>query len=266
MGRLLVLFVVLPAVELALLIELGQRIGTLATLTLIVVSGVVGASLARSQGLQVLKQVQERISMGEMPAEPLLDGLLILIAALFCTSALIRTYAWTEMFDTAGPVNEGLRALGLIREPLAFLGAAPAVYLGMVYAYLPVMVLAIYLSLLRLDYSLVEAARDLGGRTGRIFLLIIVPISLPGVIAGCLLVFIPASGEFAVPWLLGGQAFPAAGTAIWTEFFVVQNWPRVAAMVALLLLALIVPTVFLFKAALMPVIRPTPRQQIGPVQ
>ena len=192
--------------------------------------------------------------------------LLILFAALFCTSALIRTYAWTEMFDTAGPVNEGLRALGLIREPLAFLGAAPAVYLGMVYAYLPVMVLAIYLSLLRLDYSLVEAARDLGARTGRIFLLIIVPISLPGVIAGCLLVFIPASGEFAVPWLLGGKAFPAVGTAIWTEFFVVQNWPRVAAMVALLLLALIVPTVFLFKAALMPVIRPTPRQQIGPVQ
>ncbi len=192
--------------------------------------------------------------------------LLILFAALFCTSALIRTYAWTVIFDTAGPVNEALRTLGLIREPLAFLGAAPVVYLGMVYAYLPVMVLAIYLSLLRLDYSLVEAARDLGARTRQIFLLIIVPISLPGAIAGCLLVFIPASGEFAVPWLLGGKGFPAAGTAIWTEFFVVQDWPRAAAMVALLLLALVVPTVFLFKAALMPVIQPMPRKQNGPMQ
>ncbi len=192
--------------------------------------------------------------------------LLILFAALFCTSALIRTYAWTAIFDSVGPINEALRALGLIQEPLVFLGAVPAVYLGMVYAYLPVMVLAIYLSLLRLDYSLVEAARDLGARTGRIFLLIIVPISLPGAIAGCLLVFIPASGEFAVPWLLGGKGFPAAGTAIWTEFFGVQDWPRAAAMVALLLLTLVVPTVFLFKAALMPVIQPTPPQQNGPIR
>ncbi len=191
--------------------------------------------------------------------------LLILFAALFCTSALVRTYAWTVIFDSAGPVNEALQTLGLIREPLAFHGAVPTVYLGMVYAYLPVMVLAIYLSLLRLDYSLVEAARDLGARTGRIFLLIIVPVSLPGAIVGCLLVFIPASGEFAVPWLLGGKAFPAVGTAIWTEFFIVQDWPRAAAMVALLLLALVVPTVFLFKAALMPVIQATPRQQNGPI-
>ncbi len=192
--------------------------------------------------------------------------LLILFAALFCTSALVRTYAWTVIFDSAGPVNEALQTLGLIREPLAFHGAVPTVYLGMVYAYLPVMVLAIYLSLLRLDYSLVEAARDLGARTGRIFLLIIVPVSLPGAIVGCLLVFIPASGEFAVPWLLGGIGFPAVGTAIWTEFFIVQDWPRAAAMVALLLLALVVPTVFLFKAALMPVIQATPRQQNGPIR
>ena len=190
--------------------------------------------------------------------------LLILFAALFCTSALVRTYALTVIFDTAGPVNDALRTLGLIREPLVFLGAVPAVYLGMVYAYLPVMVLAIYLSLLRLDYSLVEAARDLGARTGRIFLLIIVPVSLPGAIAGCLLVFIPASGEFAVPWLLGGKEFPAAGTAIWTEFFIVQDWLPAAAMVTLLLLALVVPTVFLFRAALMPVIQAMPRKRNGP--
>jgi putrescine transport system permease protein len=140
-----------------------------------------------------------------------------------------------------GLVNQALLAIGLIEEPLTILATDWAVVIGIVYCYLPFMVLPIYTSLEKLDDTLIEAAADLGCPPWKAFWLVTLPLSLPGVVAGALLVFIPAVGEFVIPDLLGGSDTLMVGKTLWTEFFQNRDWPVAAAAAVVLLLALVVP-------------------------
>ncbi len=159
----------------------------------------------------------------------------------FWTSLLIRVYAWIGILDREGLLNAFLQWLGLIDEPLEILHTQTAVYIGMVYSYLPFMVLPLYASLEKLDETLLEAAADLGCPPWKAFWKITVPLSLPGVVAGCFLVFIPAVGEFVIPELLGGSGTLMIGQALYAEFFPNLNWPGACAIAVLLLLVLVVP-------------------------
>jgi putrescine transport system permease protein len=154
--------------------------------------------------------------------------LLMLVVLPFWTSFLLRVTAWIGLLQDGGWVNGALLGLGLIEEPLRLLYTDLAMYLGITYAYLPFMVLPLYATLSRLDPALEEAAADLGARPLRVFVLVTLPLSLPGVVAGVLLVFIPVVGEFVIPELLGGPGAQLIGRVLWTEFF--QNrtgrWPR----------------------------------------
>ncbi len=174
--------------------------------------------------------------------------LLVLVILPFWTSFLIRIYAWIGLLRPTGLINQVLEALGLIAAPLRLLNTDGAVYLGIVYAYLPFMVLPLYARLEKLDPALLEAAADLGAKPWRTFLNITLPLSLPGVIAGSLLVFIPAVGEFVIPELLGGPNTLMIGKVLWTEFFTNRNWPMSAA-VAVVLLAVLVAPIMWFQAA-----------------
>ncbi len=174
--------------------------------------------------------------------------LLLLVVLPFWTSFLIRIYAWIGLLRPTGLINLVLESLGLITEPLRLLNTGGAVYLGIVYAYLPFMVLPLYARLEKLDPALLEAAADLGAKPWSAFLKITLPLSLPGVIAGCLLVFIPAVGEFVIPELLGGPDTLMIGKVLWTEFFTNRNWPMSAA-VAVILLAVLVLPIMWFQAA-----------------
>jgi putrescine transport system permease protein len=174
--------------------------------------------------------------------------LLLLVVLPFWTSFLIRIYAWIGLLRPTGLINLVLEYLGVIAEPLKLLNTDGAVYLGIVYAYLPFMVLPLYARLEKLDPALLEAAADLGAKPWRAFLKITLPLSLPGVIAGCLLVFIPAVGEFVIPELLGGPDTLMIGKVLWTEFFTNRNWPMSAA-VAVILLAVLVLPIMWFQAA-----------------
>ena len=145
--------------------------------------------------------------------------LLMLIILPFWTSFLIRVYAWIGILKTNGFLNDALLGLGLIEHPLAILHTPLAVYIGVVYSYLPFMVLPLYANLARLDPTLLEAAADLGARPIVAFMRVTLPLSLPGIIAGCMLVFIPAVGEFVIPDLLGGPDSLMVGRLLWTEFF-----------------------------------------------
>ena len=156
----------------------------------------------------------------------------------FWTSFLIRVYAWIGILKPSGLLNQLLLGLGLIDQPLALLHSNFAVYLGIVYSYLPFMILPLYANLVRLDPSLLEAAADLGCRPARAFFRVTLPLSLPGVIAGSLLVFIPAVGEFVIPDLLGGPDTLMIGKVLWTEFFNNRDWP-VAAAIAVALLVVV---------------------------
>ena len=167
--------------------------------------------------------------------------LLLLVVLPFWTSFLIRVYAWIGLLRPTGLINLVLESLGLIEEPLRLLNTDFAVYVGLVYAYLPFMVLPLYARLEKLDPALLEAAADLGGVPRRAFLRITLPLSLPGVIAGCLLVFIPALGEFVIPELLGGPDTLMIGKVLWTEFFTNRNWPMSASVAVLLLVILAAP-------------------------
>jgi putrescine transport system permease protein len=174
-------------------------------------------------------------------ARPHLRGpLLMLVVLPFWTSFLIRIYAWMAILNSNGLVNGALMGLGVIDQPLALLHTEFAVHLGIVYAYLPFMVLPLYAVLERMDPALLEAAADLGARPWRAFLSVTLPLSLPGVAAGCLLVFIPAVGEFVVPELLGGGS-NMLGRALWTEFFANRDWPLAAALAVVLLALVVVP-------------------------
>ncbi|MCG6966857.1 MAG: ABC transporter permease subunit [Chromatiaceae bacterium] len=172
--------------------------------------------------------------------------LLMLVILPFWTSFLIRVYAWIGILKGNGLINNFLLWLGVIDQPLHLLHSDFAVYLGIVYAYLPFMVLPLYATLSKMDESLLEAAADLGCRPLCAFWRVTVPLSLPGIIAGSLLVFVPAVGEFVIPDLLGGPDTLMIGKVLWTEFFNNRDWP-VAASVAVALLALLVVPVLLFE-------------------
>ncbi len=173
--------------------------------------------------------------------------LLLLVILPFWTSFLIRVYAWMVMLRPTGLINSALLALGIIHQPLPLIANEFAVHLGIVYSYLPFMVLPLYAALERLDASLLEAAFDLGCRPARAFWRITVPLSAPGIAAGCLLVFIPAVGEFVIPDLLGGPSTPMIGKILWTEFFANRDWPTASA-VAVVLLVLLVGPIVVFQA------------------
>ena len=167
--------------------------------------------------------------------------LLFLVMLPFWTSFLIRVYAWIAILQPSGLVNRLLLAAGVIDAPLPLLYNGFSVTLGLVYSYLPFMILPIYASLARLDESLVEAAADLGARPCRVFLDVILPLSLPGIAAGCLLVFIPAVGEFVIPDLLGGPGTLMVGKMLWQEFFDHVDWPAAAAIAMALVVMLMLP-------------------------
>ena len=172
--------------------------------------------------------------------------LLMLVILPFWTSFLIRVYAWIGILSQEGFLNQFLLWLGVIDQPLIILNTNVAVYIGIVYTYLPFMILPIYSTLDRLDVSLLEAAEDLGCSRLQSFWLVTLPLSRQGIIAGCFLVFIPAIGEFVIPSLLGGSRTLMIGKVLWEEFFSNRDWP-VASAVAVVLLALLVVPIILFQ-------------------
>jgi putrescine transport system permease protein len=169
--------------------------------------------------------------------------LVVLVILPFWTSFLIRVYAWMNILQREGLLNQTLLALGLVDEPLAWLASDTAIFIGIVYSYLPFMVLPIYATLEKLDETLLEAAADLGCPPWKAFWLVTVPLALPGVAAGALLCFIPIVGEFVIPDLLGGSESLMIGQVLWTEFFSNRDWPVASAVAVVLLCLLIVPVV-----------------------
>lgn len=170
--------------------------------------------------------------------------LLLLVVLPFWTSFLIRIYAWIGLLRPTGFINSALEGLGVIDAPLRLINTDGAVIVGIVYTYLPFMVLPLYARLEKLDPALLEAAADLGARPWRAFLKITLPLSLPGIVAGCLLVFIPAVGEFVIPELLGGPDTLMIGKVLWSEFFTSRDWPMSAAVAVILLVLLVVPIIW----------------------
>lgn len=173
--------------------------------------------------------------------------LMMLVILPFWTSFLIRIYAWIGILKSEGLLNQFLLWLGVIDTPLIILNTNIAVYIGIVYAYLPFMILPIYATLEKLDGSLLEAAEDLGCSRFTAFWLITAPLARPGIIAGCFLVFIPAVGEFVIPDILGGSDTLMIGKILWTEFFSNRDWPVASAVAVVLLLVLIIPIVMFQK-------------------
>ncbi len=174
--------------------------------------------------------------------------LLMLVILPFWTSFLIRVYAWIGILKPEGLLNQVLMALGIIDQPLIIMNTHTAIFIGITYSYLPFMVLPLYSALEKMDYSLIEAAQDLGCPPTSAFWKVTFPLSLPGVIAGCLLVFIPAVGEFVIPDLLGGSQTLMIGRTLWNEFFQNRDWPVSSAVAVILLLLLIVP-IMIFQNA-----------------
>jgi putrescine transport system permease protein len=174
--------------------------------------------------------------------------LLMLVILPFWTSFLIRVYAWISILKPEGLLNQLLLSVGLISQPLVILNTNTAIYIGIVYSYLPFMVLPLYSALEKMDHSLTEAAQDLGCTPVSAFWRITFPLSLPGVVAGCLLVFIPAVGEFVIPDLLGGSETLMIGKTLWNEFNANRDWPVSSAVAAILLLILVVPIMFFQNA------------------
>ncbi len=167
--------------------------------------------------------------------------LLMLVILPFWTSFLIRVYAWMGILTREGLLNQALLALGVIDEPLDILATNAAVILGIVYSYLPFMVLPLYAALEKQDDTLLEAAADLGAPPWKSFWLVTFPLALPGLVAGSLLCFIPAVGEFVIPDLLGGSDTLMIGRTLWTEFFTNRSWSIASTIAVLLLLVLVVP-------------------------
>lgn len=169
--------------------------------------------------------------------------LMMLVILPFWTSFLIRVYAWVGILSTEGFLNQFLLWIGVISEPLTILNTQIAVYIGIVYTYLPFMILPIYAALDRLDGALIEAAEDLGCSRMSAFWLVTIPLSKNGIFAGCFLVFIPALGEFVIPALLGGSQTLMIGKVLFEEFFSNRDWPVASAVAVILLLILILPIV-----------------------
>ena len=174
-------------------------------------------------------------------------ALLMLVVLPSWTSFLIRVYAWIGILKNNGLINNFLMWLGVIDEPLTLLHTNAAVYIGIVYAYLPFMILPIYTALMRMDYSLVEAASDLGARPYRTFLSITLPLTKSGIIAGSMLVFIPAVGEFVIPELLGGPDSLLIGRVLWQEFFNNRDWPVASAVAVVMLIILMIPIIWFYR-------------------
>jgi putrescine transport system permease protein len=174
-----------------------------------------------------------------------LQPLLVMLVVLpFWTSFLIRVYAWINILQRDGLLNDVLMALHLIDAPRAWLASDTAIYIGVVYSYLPFMVLPLYASLEKIDASLLEAAADLGCPRWRTFWRVTLPLSWPGVAAGALLCFIPITGEFVIPDLLGGSRTLMIGQTLWTEFFANRDWPVASAIAVALLALLLIPILF----------------------
>ena len=167
--------------------------------------------------------------------------LLLLIILPFWTSFLLRIYAWIGILNNRGFINETLMWLGVIDQPIIMMQTEFAIYIGIVYSYLPFMILPLYANLERLDHSLLEAAADLGSRPVTTFLTVTLPLSLPGIVAGSMLVFIPATGEYVIPQLLGGPNSLMIGRVMFDEFFINRDWPVASAVAVALLVALVVP-------------------------
>jgi putrescine transport system permease protein len=172
--------------------------------------------------------------------------LLLVIILPFWTSFLLRVYALEGIIRETGLLNSALLYLGVIRHPLRIMHTTLAVYLGIVYSYLPFMVLPLFATLEKLDYTLREAAADLGSPPWRVFLEVTLPLSMPGIIAGSLLVFIPAVGEFVIPSLLGGPENLMVGRVLWDEFFANHDWP-VASAVAIAFLVLLAGPIAVYQ-------------------
>nr|WP_178110446.1 ABC transporter permease subunit [Pseudomonas sp. VI4.1] len=169
--------------------------------------------------------------------------LVLLIMMPTWTAILIRVYAWMGILSNNGLLNGFLMTMGWIDEPLQILNTNLAVYIGVVYSYLPFMILPLYANLVKHDNSLLEAASDLGSSTFNSFWKITIPLSKNGIVAGCMLVFIPVVGEFVIPELLGGPETLMIGKVLWQEFFNNRDWPVASALAVVMLLILIVPII-----------------------
>ena len=181
-------------------------------------------------------------------ARPQLRNVLLMLVILpFWTSFLLRVYAWIGFMKSNGVINNVLLTLGIIDQPITMLQTDFAVYVGIVYTYLPFMILPLYSTLVKLDPTLLEAAADLGARPLVAFCNVTLPLALPGIIAGCMLVFIPSVGEFVIPALLGGPDTLMIGRVLWDEFFSNRDWPVASAVAIAMLLLLVVPIMLLRK-------------------
>ncbi len=195
----------------------------------------------------ILLMIGYPLAYGMARAPRRLQTVLVMLVILpFWTSFLIRVYAWINILQGDGLLNRALQALHLIDAPVAWLASDTAIYIGIVYSYLPFMVLPLYATLEKMDFSLLEAAADLGARPSAAFWKITVPLSLPGVGAGGLLCFIPITGEFVIPDLLGGSDSLMIGQTLWTEFFSNKDWP-VASAIAVVLLCLLVGPILVYE-------------------
>lgn len=174
--------------------------------------------------------------------------LLMLVILPFWTSFLLRVYAWIGLLKTNGIINAILLYTGIISDPLIMLETNFAVYIGIVYTYLPFMILPLFTNLVKLDEALLEASSDLGATPTVTFFKITLPLSLPGIFAGSMLVFIPVIGEFVIPALLGGPDTLMIGRILWDEFFSNRDWPVASAVAVVLLLLLIIPIMLLRNA------------------
>ena len=172
--------------------------------------------------------------------------LLMLVILPFWTSFLLRVYALSGFLRGEGVINNTLAVFGL--GPLTMMQTDFAVYVGIVYSYLPFFILPLYTNLVKLDPSLLEASADLGARPIRTFFSVTLPLSMPGVVAGAMLVFIPAIGEFVIPSLLGGPGTQMIGRILWDEFFSKTNWPRAAALAITMLFIVVIPIMLMQRA------------------
>ena len=186
------------------------------------------------------------MAYGIARSSPSIRNLLLLLVVLpFWISFLLRVYAWMGLLNNYGAINNTLLWLGLIDQPVQIMYTDFAIFIGLTYSYLPFMILPLYATLERMDLDLVEAAQDLGASRTRAFWDITWPLARPGVVAGCLLVFIPAMGEYVIPYLLGGPESLLIGRVLFDEFFVNRDWPLASSVAIMLLLLLVVPMVLL---------------------
>ncbi|NWF46691.1 ABC transporter permease [Hydrogenophaga sp. D2P1] len=168
-------------------------------------------------------------------------ALLMMVMLPFWTSFLLRVYAWKGILADQGVINQLLMGVGVIDEPIQMLYTNVSMLVGMTYVYLPFMILPLYANLVKMDFRLLEAAYDLGASPFKAFWLVTVPLSKAGIVAGFMLVFIPAVGEFVIPSLLGGPENIMIGRVVWDEMFTSNNWPRASALAVVMILLIIVP-------------------------